>query len=378
MRDTELVEFQWPYLARLIGSPEEIERSAQSAGALVRRRGVRSADVLLRLAITYGFCGFSLRQTAAYAQTLGFASISDVALLKRLRGCDKWLGELLARKLAERANHQISPNRLRLRIIDATTVARPGSKGTDWRLHMSLNLAQGLVDHVELTDAKGGESLTRFEFAPFDLVLADRGYANAKGLSQVVRAGAFFIIRNNRTSVTLRHPDGRPFDYLEALRSLPEATPGEFPVQVSVANAEPIPCRLVAIRKSEPAAERTRTKILVEAHKRRNVTDVRTLESAGFMTLLTNLSADDLNAEQVLNEYRFRWQIEMNFKDLKTVLDLDTLPAKDPSLARTYLFAKLLGVFLIDDLTTRYLSFSPWGYKIQPARLHLETSSDLA
>src|SRR6267154_6710505 len=98
MRNAEFVEFQWPSLATLIGSSQEIARSAVASGALIRRREVRSADTLLRLAITYGFCGFSLRQTAAYAQTVGFATISDVALLKRLRRCGPWLGELLAQR----------------------------------------------------------------------------------------------------------------------------------------------------------------------------------------------------------------------------------------------------------------------------------------
>jgi hypothetical protein len=330
---------------------------------------------LLRLAITYGFCGFSLRQTAAYAQTIGFASISDVALLKRLRRCGPWLGELLAQKLAQRTGrHELPANRLRLRLIDATTVARPGSTGIDWRLHMSMDVSPGQVDHIELTDAKGAESLTRFAFASSDLVIADRGYAKAKDLDHVSRASAFFIVRTSRHSVKLEHREGRPFDYVEGLNQLPEAAAGEFAIQVRVSPKHFVPCRLIGIRKSEPAAERTRSKILAESRKKGRITDPRTLESAGFMTVLTNLPVNEATPEQILDLYRFRWQIEMNFKDLKSVLELDTLPAKDPALARTFLYAKLLGTFLIDDLTTRYLSFSPWGYEIQPAALDVAPS----
>lgn len=372
MRNTELVEFQWPYLATLIGSSEEIARSAVANGALIRRREVRSADTLLRLAITYGFCGFSLRQTAAYAQTVGFANISDVALLKRLRRCGPWLGELLAHKLAQRAGRgELPRNQLCLRLIDATTVARPGSTGIDWRLHMRMNVSGGRVDHIELTDAKGAETLTRFAFTSSDLVIADRGYAKAKDLDHVSRANAFFIIRTSRHSMKLEHRDGRPFDYVESLNQLPEAAAGEFAIQVRVSPKHTVPCRLIGIRKSEPAAERTRSKILAESRKKHRITDPRTLESAGFMAVLTNLTASQATPEQILDLYRFRWQIEMNFKDLKSVLELDVLPAKDPALARTYLYAKLLGTFLIDDLTTRYLSFSPWGYKVQPAPLDM-------
>lgn len=378
MREREAVEFQWPYIASLIGSPEEIERSAIETGALVRRREVKSADTLLRLAITYSF-GLSLRQTAAYAQTMGLASISNVGLLKRLRRCDQWLGELLARKLAERAGAELPHNEFRLRIVDATTVNRPGTRGTDWRLHIGMNLRLGQIDHVELTDSKGGETLTRFAFSPFDLVVADRGYAHRNGLQAVARAGARFIVRINWQNLPLEDRDRKAFDILSALRPIGEGSPTEFLVQTRGSDRTPILCRLVAVRKSEPAAARTRKQVISESLKKGRTPDPRTLESAGFMYVLTNVPAQTLSAAAVLELYRFRWQIEMNFKDLKSVLHLDSLPAKDPALARTYLFGKLLGAFLIDDLTSRYLSISPWGYKIHSSpRLHLETAQNSA
>lgn len=374
MEEREAFEFQWPYIASLIGSSVDIEESAARTGAVTRRRGIRSADDLLRLAMTYSFGGYSLRQTATYAQTIGFASMSNVGVLKRLRRCDAWLGELLARKLCERA--EASPQgEFRLRLIDATTVNRPGTHGTDLRLHVGMNLKLGQIDSVEITDVKGGETLTRFTFQPGDLVLADRGYAHRNGLKAVVRAGAHFIVRTNWQNVPLETLDGKPFDLLGALRTLGEARCGDFDVQFRGASETPIPARLLATRRSEAAAEHTRQQAIRESRKKGRVVDPRTLESAGYFYVLTNVPREQLSASEGLELYRFRWQIEMNFKDLKSVLDLDHIPAKDPALARTWLFGKLLGAFLIDDLTTRYVSFSPWGYKIQqPSRFHLETA----
>lgn len=375
MDEREAFEFQWPYLASFIGSLEQIEASAVRTGALTRRREVKSADALLRLAMTYGFCGFSLRQTAAYAQSLGFASISDVALLKRLRGCDQWLGELLAQKLSERAG-AMPTGAFRLRIVDATTVNRPGTHGTDFRIHVGMNLTSAQIDHVEITDAKGGETLNRFAFVAGDLVLADRGYAHRNGLESVARAGAHFIVRTNWQNLPLESPDGSPFDILNALRSLGEAEACDFAVQFRGPTGKAFAARLVATRRSEPAAAKTRKDATYESKKKGRLVDARTLESAGFFYVLTNVPAEQLPATEVLELYRFRWQIEMNFKDLKSVLDLNNIPAKDPALARSWLYAKLLGAFLIDDLTSRYVSISPWGYKIQqPADLDLEASS---
>lgn len=378
MDEREAFEFQWPYLAGFIGSAEVIEESAVRTGALTRRREVKSADDLLRLAMTYAFCGYSLRQTAMYAQTIGFASISDVGLLKRLRRCDGWLGELLARKLTERAG--VTPTgEFRLRLVDATTVNRPGTHGTDWRIHVGMNLKLAQIDHVEITDARGGETLNRFTFVPGDLVVGDRGYAHRSGLEMVSRAGAHFIVRTNWQNLPLEWPDGTPCDILAVLRDLGETDPGDIGLQFRGPSGKPIAVRLVATRRSEPAAAKTRKEAISESKKKGRVVDPRTLESAGFFYVLTNVPKQQLAADQVLEIYRFRWQIEMSFKDLKTVLDLNNIPAKDPALARTWLYGKLLGAFLIDDLTSRYVSFSPWGYKIQRASgLNLATSPHLS
>ena len=74
-------------------------------------------------------------------------------------------------------------------------VSRPGSTGTDWRVHLGYNLSALAIDSVELTDFRGGETLTRFRFQPGELVLGDRGYAHRAGLHAVRHAGADFIVR---------------------------------------------------------------------------------------------------------------------------------------------------------------------------------------
>lgn|GEM_PF-5333078 len=47
----------------------------------------------------------------------------------------------------------------------------------------------------------------------------------------------------------------------------------------------------------------------------------------------------------------FRWQIELVFERLKSLLRLEELPAKDPDLARTFLYSKLLAALLLEELT---------------------------
>jgi len=366
--DTKTVlEYQWPYLASFLASPEVIEQSARDFGALKRKRRVDSASKLLRLAFAYGFCGLSLRQTAAWAEACGVASLSDVALLKRLRSASDWLGYLLAVKLAERASPPQSSAR-RLRIVDATSVSGPASAGTDWRVHLGFELTGRTIDHIEVTDAKGGETFRRFAFRPGDLVLADRGYAHRHGLLRVLQAGADFVIRVPWSNLPLRHRNQEPFDLFAFLRSLPEGQPGDCDVEVKADPRRQLPAfaaRIVAVRKSEAAADQTRHKLSRKAVKRGNLPDPRSLEAAAYVILLTSLEGSALPPAQVLDLYRFRWQVEIAFKRLKGLLQLGAMPAQDPSLARTILYSKLLAALLLDDFTSAFLSFSPWGFRLR-------------
>jgi hypothetical protein len=363
-----LLEYQWPYLLSFLPPEDELERTAMETGALRRRRQVRSASALLRLAFGYGFCGLTLRQTAAWAEVVKVASLSDVALLKRLRAASDWLGLLLGLKLAERAPPPLrGGRRFRLRLVDATTISRPGSKGTDWRVHMGYNLATLSIDHVELTDHNGGETLARFPLGPGDVTVGDAGYAHRRGIHAAVSAGADFLIRLNWQNVPLQHRTGAAFDLLGVLRGLPELDAGDFDVWLKASAKDAIPAvdaRLVAIRKSEAAAEAARRRVMQERSRKSRSVDPRTLEAAGYIFVLTSLSGDVIDAKDVLDIYRFRWQIELAFKRLKSLLYMGDLPARDPPLARSFLYAKLLAALLLEDFTDEFLSFSPWGYRL--------------
>ncbi len=88
----------WSAILAHIGKPEELDTSARNAGVLTRRREIRDAATLLRLGLAYGpGGGMSLREVTAWAQLHDVATLSDVALLKRLRNAADWFGILTCR-----------------------------------------------------------------------------------------------------------------------------------------------------------------------------------------------------------------------------------------------------------------------------------------
>lgn len=367
MKPTEIIEYQWPYLMSFLDVDEPLDESAKKYGALIRKRRIDSADKLLRLALVYGFCGLSLRQAAAWAEASDVASLSDVALMKRLRKASDWLGHLVATKLAKRSS-LASKYPLRLQLVDASTVSAPGNTSTDWKIHLGFDLGSMAINQVKLTDFRGGESLKRFRFSPGDVVVADRGYSRRGELATVIRQGSDFIIRLNWANVPMMDESGKRFDLLNALRGIPEAAVNDFILRVKPDPAHDVPAlpvRVVAVRKSEAAAAESRKKILKIAARRQRAVDPRSLEFAAYVLVITSLDSDTLPSEDVLEIYRFRWQIELVFKRLKSLLDLNGLPAKDPSLASTFIYSKILAALLLDDLTQAFISFSPWGFDIQ-------------
>ena len=102
MTATMLTIEGWSAVLGWLPAGLDLTASAREYGALRRRRGIKSAEDLLRLALIYGATPLSLRTTAAWADAAGVAALSDVALLYRRQGAEAWLGALVGALLAPR------------------------------------------------------------------------------------------------------------------------------------------------------------------------------------------------------------------------------------------------------------------------------------
>jgi hypothetical protein len=315
---------------------------------------VPSAEALLRLGLCYGLGKLSLRNTAAWADATAVATVSDVAVLKRLRGAAAWFGQIVQAQLAAAPSAPAMRRWAgrRLRLADGTTVSHPGSGAADWRLHVAYDLASERFDFIHLTDRSVGESLDRLAWQPGDIALGDRGFAKAGGLRAVVACGADVLVRIGWNALTLHQPDGPPFDLFAALRALPDDAVADLPVVAPGRKpAQDLPLRLIAKRKTAAEAERSRAKLRRRASKKGHRLDPRSVEAAGYIFVVTSLPHSAYPAAQVLDVYRLRWQIEIAFKRLKGLVRIDELPAKDPDLARAWLYCNLIAALLIDQMT---------------------------
>lgn len=344
---------------------------ALTSKALLRSRKIPDAETLLRLLLLHVSSGLSLRQACVRAREQGLVEISDVALLKRLRASGTWLQRLASQLAAEtwfRLPWPLLDQGYRLRAVDASNLQEPGATGTDWRLHYSLALPALCCDHLELTDAHGGESLTRFRVAPKDLLLGDRGYCRAPGLAYVQRAQAHYLVRLHSTALPLKDARSHPVDLLAAVRTIQDFTPKEWPVEFLHAG-ERFSARLCALRRSGASAEEEKAQARESARKTGYRVSAQSLELAEYILVLTNLPTAEASCQQVLELYRLRWQIELAFKRLKSLLHLGEVHTFDDASSRAWLHGKLLTALLIERLLLEAKIFSPWGYplaRIQP------------
>jgi hypothetical protein len=256
----------------------------------------------------------------------------------------------------------------RLRLVDASAVSEPGSTGSDWRIHYAVELGALQCDFVKVTDVTEGETFKHFPVQVGDLLIADRVYANRAGIEHVVDHGGHVLVRLTLTNLPLQTESGRPFPLLRRLEKLRIGEIREWScwIRRQGEDEERIEARLLAVKRSRTATEQARKKLLQKASKKGEQVQPDTLKAAAYVFVLTTLPAGQIAPPALLTVYRGRWQVELVFKRLKSIIELSSLPKHDPQGARAWLTGKLLVAFLVEALIHAGESFFPWGYPLEP------------
>jgi hypothetical protein len=336
----------WPSVIDRLSSLLDLDASARLHGALVRKRGVRTGADLLHLGLLYGPGGLSLRSVASHATETGIADLCDVSLLDRLRNAGDFFADVLNHLLADVRDEPPGEGCAGLSLVDGSTVSLPASEGSDWRLHARYEPARGGFTDLVITEASTAEALCCIAVRAGDVMVQDRGYARVRNFAHAQANGADFITRIGWRSVRLFDLAEQSFDLLAALPT--NGTPVvEHRVRIGAARTG-VAARLIIVRKPAEATAHQQARLHRKASRKGHRTDPRSLQTAGFMMLLTSLPAEQVAATDVVRLYRMRWQIELAFKRLKSLGGFAELRASDPRLARTWLLAHLIAAVLIE------------------------------
>ncbi len=358
-------ENDWQILVKMF--PHNWKELAKTTQAMVRKfRNFENEESVMKALLLHIAGGYSLRETATRISMSNIAKVSDVGLLKRLRCSEGWLKELCLSLLKERGIVAAEgvPN-IRMRLVDGTNVKEPGKTGSLWRIHYSMLLPDLYCDYFKLTATEGsetGESFKQFPIQKGDCIMGDRAYSTAQGIAYVKSQGGYSFVRVNTQALKFLKKNQKKLDLLTEVKGLKQEY-GTKELQV-FANAEGllIEGRLCIVRKSKTSADLAIKKLKRAASKKQTKLSKSTEEFAKYVILFTTLPEEKYPLDSILGWYRFRWQIELAFKRLKSLAGLGHLPKHDEVSSRAWLYGKLFTGLLIEKLIHYSKAISPWGY----------------
>ena len=338
--------------------PKDYEQAGKETKAIERQREIKTPKDLITLVFMY-LCGkFSQIEIAVLAGSLGIAKISDVAFLKRLAKCKDWLSwmneQITPKPLIEYAFEKFSA--YKIVAIDASTVTEKSRAKRIFRLHYAIELLKMCSAAHKITTQKVGETLLNFEIGKDWLVLADRAYGTLVGIEHCIHSGANFVLRLKHRAFIIYDEKGTEIDILseikkakcdqlEILGFVKLPTLGLTKVRICVGKAP--------ADKLKEIAERCKRK----DSKKQLSTSEEALELSQYAVLITALPSE-ITTEDILSLYRYRWQVEIYFKRLKSILDFGNIPLKREDSIQAWLNGKLLVSLLIEQMISE-VSFSP-------------------
>jgi hypothetical protein len=342
--------------------PEDYEDVCYECGAIVRKRNIASPGDLMLLSMFHLLNGCSLLEVSEVARLSGIAELSDVAFMKRFEGCAAWFERINA-EMADGATCGYRPPAwLKGRSVialDASDVTEKGRSGRTYRLHYAMDVFKMKGVQYRITGQAVGEALSNFTATPGDLFIADRAYGTAKGIAHCLAGGADFVLRMRKGCFKLYDADGGVIDLLERLRLLADGEEADIPAFVALAGEGRVSVRVCASRKDARGIKGSRERLRRRDARKQKSTSEGAKEMNDYVVVVTSLGSE-APAKEVLDLYRLRWQVEICFKRLKSLLDYGELPKRREGSVMAWLNGKLMIALLIEKMLSK-ADFSPAG-----------------
>jgi hypothetical protein len=339
--------------------PKEYAKKCLELGIIERKRGFKNPEDLMLLSLFHVVYGVSLITISEVGRLLKIADVSDVSFMKKFEKSGDWfawISEQIALKAT--ANYEKPKGLKDRRIIgvDASDVAEKGRSGRVYRLHYAMDIFKMCTADFSITTNKTGETLRNFRFCPRDIVIGDRAYGTINGITYIKDSSADCILRLRTGCFSMYDEDDKKINLCDEIAGLDFEESREINVFIKNENGR-LPIRICVKKKSKEACKNSDKKLNRRQSKKQQTATKETIFLSHYIVLATTLSSD-ISCEEVLETYRFRWQVELVFKRLKSILDLGELPKKSEKSSLAWLNAKLMVALLVEQFTAS-ACFSP-------------------
>lgn len=202
----------------------------------------------------------------------------------------------------------------------------PGSGGgasdANCKLQAGYEYKSGRLGFFTLTEGIKPDQAYSSRLVDFvekgDLTLTDLGYFKLSVFKELTAKGAYFLSKLLIGTTLLNADTSEKIDLSATLRSFVGNT---LEISVIMGNDKhPVPCRLIGFRVTKQVADARRRKLRKEAKKKGRTPGKHHLARCDWTLFVTNAPSEILPVTMVFSLYRLRWQIELVFKQLKSVL----------------------------------------------------------
>jgi hypothetical protein len=328
--------------------PQNWEATAKETGAFVRPREIKNALDFMKLVLMYIVNGLSLLEVATIAKVKGIAEISDVGFMGRFANCGVFFKELL-RQLQPKATAQYKKPKwlddYQVKLVDASVVVSGGKVRVIHRLHYAINPFEMKSESYKITPEATGESLKNFEVTDKDLFIGDRAYGTITSMNHCRQSGGNFIFRIKKGAFNIYSSKRTKIDLIMKLKELKDGEMLDYNCYYKTSKTDYAPVRICAMKKPKNLKD-------IEE------TDSDTAFMNNYIVVVTSINKSYATAAQILDAYRIRWQIELYFKRLKSLLSFGDIPTKTAQNTETWLHGKLLAAILL-EIETASIDFSP-------------------
>lgn len=330
--------------------PDGWEKACFDFHAIERKRKIRNPKDLMQLCLIYLLQDVSLLQISEMANLLDIADLSDVAFMKRFASCNDWFEEIIKnlspKPILSYPKSEFLSN-YRVLAVDGSDIMEKGAAPKEWHLHYALDLFRLTTNQVAISDGKTGESLKNFRVEPGDLMIGDRAYGTKTSMKYCKEHGGDFIFRMKNRAFNFYNDSGKKMNLCEELSRAEKNQPIAIKGYVTYPKKERLEIRICAIKLSEEAIRREQKKIQRRNSKRQFTLSQESVFTHSYMFVVTSLP-ETIPAEDVLKLYQLRWQVELVFKRLKSILGIGNLPHKSKKGIKAWLNGKVMVALLLE------------------------------
>lgn len=179
-----------------------------------------------------------------------------------------------------------------------------------------------------------------------DLILMDQGYFKLRTLNAIMAHEAYFLTRFMVGTTIREAQTGRRLE-LDRLLAQGPALTREMLVRVGQGAQQTPPFRLVCLRVSPQMAMQRRRRVKAHARQQGRTARTSTLTWCDWTLLITNVPEAWVPLDMVRALYSLRWQIELVFKQFKSILHVHHSTTGNVHRVRCELYGKLIAAVLV-------------------------------